>query len=63
MDEAKKKLLSEMASEAQKKRFDELRQRLGITEPASIVGGRAPAETSFEEHEEYQFLKQLLGYS
>jgi hypothetical protein len=63
MHETKKKLLSEMTSEAQTERFNELRHRLGLTEPASIAGGKVPVEASFEEHEEYQFLKKLLGYS
>jgi hypothetical protein len=62
MDEETKKHLEEMSLEEQKARFHELRKRLGVAEPTSIVGWRKPLEASFEEYEEYQFLKRRLGY-
>ena len=62
MDEKTKKHLEEMTLEEQKARLRELRKRLGVAEPTSIVGWRRPLEASLEEHEEYQFLKHRLGY-
>jgi hypothetical protein len=62
MDEETKKHLEEMSLEEQKARFHELRKRLGVAEPTSIVGWRKPLVASLEEREEYQFLKHHLGY-
>ena len=61
MDEKTKKRLEEMSLDEQKARFHELRKQL-VAEPTSIVGWRKPSEASLEKHEEYQFLKQRLGY-
>ena len=62
MDEKTKKRLEEMSLEEQKARFQELRKQI-VAEPTSIVGWRKPPVASLGEHEEYQFLKQRLGYS
>jgi hypothetical protein len=63
MDEETKKLLQKMSTEEREKRFRELRQKMGLARPVSISGGRTkPPETTLEENEEYQFLKNLLGY-
>jgi hypothetical protein len=63
MDEETRERLQGMSPEEQAKRFHELRKKLGLAEPISIAGGRKPAEASLEKHEEYQLLKQRLGYS
>jgi hypothetical protein len=51
-----------MSPEERATRFQELREKLGMAEPRSISGGKKPTEGSLDEHEEYQCLKQFLGY-
>ena len=62
MNEEVKKRLKGMPREQQQRRYQELREKLGITNPRSIAGGRAPSENTLEDHEEYQCLAELLGY-
>jgi hypothetical protein len=62
MNEEVKKRLKGMPREQQQRRYRELREKLGITNPRSIAGGRAPLESELEDHEEYQCLAELLGY-
>jgi len=61
MEEDTKRRLGEMSLEEQEKRFHELRKKLGLVEPMSISGGKPPLVASLAEHEEYQFLKKVLG--
>lgn len=59
MNEETKKRLVEMPQEKRQERFETLRKKLGIAAPESIAGGKTPLEASLDEHEEYQFLKDL----
>lgn len=62
MNEEGKKRWKGMPRDQQQRRYQELRQKLGITNPRSIAAGRAPSENTLEDHEEYQYLAELLGY-
>jgi len=46
----------------QQLRFRELREKLQLAHFQLLAEGRAPSETSLEDHDEYQFLAELLGY-
>jgi hypothetical protein len=62
MDDTTRNRLETLSVEEQRARFEALRAKLGIANPQSITGGAPPTEAPLEEHEEYQFLKKLLGY-
>ena len=62
MNEEVKKRLSGMPRDQQQRRYQELREKLGITNPRSIAGGRPPSENILEDLEEYRCLAELLGY-
>ncbi len=46
----------------QEKRLAELNEKLGITSPQGIAGGKTPPTQNLEELLERDFLKELLGY-
>jgi hypothetical protein len=62
MDEETKRAWGSASQEHRERRFNELRERLGLANPQSIAGGDRPPEGSDEDLEEYEFLKKLLGY-
>jgi hypothetical protein len=62
MDEGAKQRLAGMPREQQQRRYCELREKLGIANPQSLAGGKVPSGDSIEDHEEYRFLAELLGY-
>jgi hypothetical protein len=62
MNETAKKRRAAMPRDQQKLRFRELREKLQLAHPQLLADGRAPSETSSEDHDEYQFLAELLGY-
>jgi hypothetical protein len=62
MNEAAKKRLGAMPRGQQQLRFRELREKLQLAHPQLLADGRGPSETSLEDHDEYQFLAELLGY-
>jgi hypothetical protein len=51
-----------MPREQQQLRFRQLREKLQLGHPQLLTDDRALSETSSEDHDEYQFLAQLLGY-
>jgi hypothetical protein len=62
VNEAAKKRLAAMPRGQQQLRFRELREKLQLAHFQLLAEGRAPSETSLEDHDEYQFLAELLGY-
>ncbi len=62
MNEAAKKRLAAMPLEQQQLRFRERRGKLQLDHPQLLADGKAPSETSLEDHDEYLFLAELLGY-
>ncbi len=52
-----------MTREEQESRIEELNQKLGITSPHSIAGGKNPPPNLLEEAIERDYLKKVLGYS
>jgi hypothetical protein len=62
MNEAAKKRLVAMPREQQQLRFRQLREKLQLGHPQLLTDDRALSETSSEDHDEYQFLAEFLGY-
>jgi hypothetical protein len=62
MNEAAKRRLAVMPRQQQQLRFRVLRAKLELAHPQLLADGRALSETSSEDHDDYQFLAELLGY-
>lgn len=62
MDRQLKERLEKLTHQQQEQRFQYLRQKQGLADPHPLDGGAAP-EVTFEETEEYQALKEMLGFA